>query len=56
MPPVAKKTKIVKEKKGLSVNLKIDKNADGVKGRVKITVSLLDNGEVISSDYDFVNL
>ena len=39
--------------KGLDIKLKIDKSE---KGRLTITVSLLENGKEIASDYDFVQV
>lgn len=40
-------------KKGLDVKVKLDKTE---KGRITVTVTLLQDGEVIASDYDFVNV
>ena len=53
-----KKTAVKKAepKKGLAVSVKLEKDADGKKGRVKVTVILSQDGEEISSDYDFINL
>ena len=54
---MAKKAAVKKEvKEGLSVSVKLEKDADGHPGRVKVTVILLQDGKEISSDYDFVNL
>lgn len=54
---MAKKAVVKKEvKEGLSISVKLEKDADGKPGRVKVTVVLLQDGKVISSDYDFVNL
>lgn len=43
----------VEIKKGLDIKLKVDKSE---KGRITITVTLLQDGEEIASDYDFVQV
>ena len=50
---MAKKTAKKKEgvKKGLDVKVKLDKTA---KGRVTVTVTLLQDGEVVATDSDWV--
>lgn len=40
-------------KKGLDVKVKLEKNEFG---RITLTVSLLEDGEVVAVDYDFVNV
>lgn len=52
---MAKKTPKKKEevKKGLDVKLKLEKTA---KGRLTVTVTLLEDGKEIASDYDFVQV
>jgi sporulation-control protein spo0M len=47
----AKKTEEVK--KGLDIKLKLEKSD---KGRLTVTVTLLENGKEIASDYDFVQV
>ncbi len=48
---VKKKEEVVK--KGLDVKVKLDKTE---KGRITVTVTLLQDGEVVASDYDFVQV
>lgn len=53
---MAKKSAVKKEeapKKGLDVKVKLDKTE---KGRITVTVTLLQDGQVIATDYDFVNV
>ncbi len=52
---MAKKTAKKKEevKKGLDVKVKVEKSE---KGRVTVTVTLLQDGKEIASDYDFVQV
>lgn len=47
----AKKTEEVK--KGLDIKLKLEKSD---KGRLTVTVTLLEDGKEIASDYDFVQV
>lgn len=47
----AKKTEEVK--KGLDIKLKLEKSD---KGRLTVTVTLLQDGKEIASDYDFVQV
>lgn len=57
MAKKAAATAVKKEaKEGLSIKVKLDKDADGKPGRVKVTVVLLQDGEVISSDYDWTTI
>lgn len=55
---MAKKTakKVTETKKGLQVKVKLEKDADQIKGRLKVTVTLLQDGQEVASDYDFVNV
>jgi hypothetical protein len=48
---VKKKEEVVK--KGFDVKVKLDKTE---KGRITVTVTLLQDGEVVASDYDFVQV
>jgi hypothetical protein len=43
----------VEPKKGLDVKVKVDKSESG---RITVTVTLLNDGVEIASDYDFVNV
>ena len=47
------KKKGVKVEEGLGVKLKASKTADG---KLRIEVSLTQDGKVVASDYDFVKL
>lgn len=47
------KTKKAEVKKGLDIKLKLDKTE---KGRLTVTVTLLEDGKEIASDYDFVQV
>jgi len=48
-----KKSEKVETKAGLDIKVKLDKTA---KGRVTVTVTLLQDGVEIASDYDFVQV
>jgi hypothetical protein len=50
---VAKKKKVVEAPKGLDVKVKVEKSDNG---RITVTVTLLQDGVVIASDYDFVKV
>jgi len=52
----AKKSEKVEPKAGLDIKVKMEKDADQVKGRIKVTVILVQDGEEIASDYDFVQV
>lgn len=49
----AKKSEKVEVKPGLDIKVKVDKTE---KGRVTVTVTLLQDGVEIASDYDFVQV
>lgn len=51
--PIKEKQEEVKPKKGLDVKVKLDKSASG---RITVTVTLLQDGEEVASDYDFINV
>lgn len=54
---MAKKSAVKKEApKGLSIKVKLEKDADMVSGRLKVTVTLLQDGVEIASDYDFAHV
>lgn len=50
------KSKKAPVEKGLSIKVKLDKGPEHGKERLRVTVSLLQDGVEISSDYDFVNI
>jgi len=49
----SKKTEKVEPKAGLDIKVKLDKTE---KGRITVTVTLLQDGVEIASDYDFVQV
>lgn len=55
-----KNTKKVSKKETVDspfkLNVKLEKDADGVKGRVRCTVELLQDGKIVARDSDFIKL
>lgn len=44
------------KKEKFKLNVKLEKDADGVEGRIRLTVELLENGKVIAKDSDFIKV
>ena len=51
-----KTTKKTTDSSPYKIDIKAEKDADGVKGRFKLTIKLFKDGELVAVDSDFIKL